>query len=136
MTRYFALIDGKAGAYGVTFPDLEGCASMGTSVDQALQNAISSLADFVRHLDRERIDRPEPRNVETLRSDPDVAIQLREGAFLASVPLIIETGKPIRANISMEAGLLDAIDAAAQEAGLTRSGFLASAAREKIFSRL
>jgi metal-responsive CopG/Arc/MetJ family transcriptional regulator len=38
----------------------------------------------------------------------------------------------VKANISLDQGLLDAVDAAAKRSGLTRSGFLASAAREKI----
>jgi metal-responsive CopG/Arc/MetJ family transcriptional regulator len=38
----------------------------------------------------------------------------------------------VRANLSLDAGLLDAIDEAARKRGLTRSGFLATAAREKI----
>jgi hypothetical protein len=29
MTRYVALIDGKPGAYGITFPDLPGCTAVG-----------------------------------------------------------------------------------------------------------
>lgn len=38
----------------------------------------------------------------------------------------------MKANLSLDAGLLEAIDAAAKARGLTRSGFLASAARAKI----
>jgi predicted RNase H-like HicB family nuclease len=34
-TRYAALIDGKRGAYGVTFPDLPGCTAMGRTLDEA-----------------------------------------------------------------------------------------------------
>jgi metal-responsive CopG/Arc/MetJ family transcriptional regulator len=38
----------------------------------------------------------------------------------------------VKANLSLDAGLLAAIDDAAASRGLTRSAFLASAAREKI----
>ena len=31
--RYFALVDGKAGAYGVEVPDLPGCTSAGPTTD-------------------------------------------------------------------------------------------------------
>jgi metal-responsive CopG/Arc/MetJ family transcriptional regulator len=51
---------------------------------------------------------------------------------LAVVPLILETGRAVKANLSLDAGLLAAIDEAAAARGLTRSAFLASAAREKI----
>src|SRR5260370_483265 len=43
-------------------------------------------------------------------------------------------GRPARADLSLDAGLLSAIDEAAAARGLTRSAFLAGAAREKIES--
>jgi metal-responsive CopG/Arc/MetJ family transcriptional regulator len=46
--------------------------------------------------------------------------------------LLIESGRSVKANISLDRGLLDAIDEAAKRVGVTRSSFLASAAREKI----
>jgi predicted RNase H-like HicB family nuclease len=47
MARYVALIDGKAGAYGVVFPDLPGCTAMGKTVDQAIANAAEALRDWI-----------------------------------------------------------------------------------------
>ena len=47
MTRYPALIDGKKGAYGVTFPDLPGIVAMGKTVDDAMVNAEEALRDYV-----------------------------------------------------------------------------------------
>lgn len=44
-------------------------------------------------------------------------------------------GRTVRANVTFDAGLLEAIDAEAERRGLTRSAFLASAAREKIEAR-
>jgi metal-responsive CopG/Arc/MetJ family transcriptional regulator len=41
----------------------------------------------------------------------------------------------VRANVTFDAGLLAAIDTEAGRRGLTRSAFLASAAREKIEAR-
>jgi len=64
--------------------------------------------------------------------DKSVAKAHRQGAVLASVPLIKDTGRAVRVNVSLDAGTLAAIDAAASARGLTRSAFLASAAREKI----
>jgi hypothetical protein len=60
--------------------------------------------------------------------------QLADGGMLAVVPLVMESGTPVRANLSLDAGLLAAIDEAATAAGLTRSAFLASAARDKILA--
>lgn len=78
---------------------------------------------------------PPPRSIEALRADPEVAAALAEGAALAIVPLLLDSGRAVRANLSFDAGLLGAIDEAAKAHGLTRSAFLASAAREKIEGR-
>jgi metal-responsive CopG/Arc/MetJ family transcriptional regulator len=43
----------------------------------------------------------------------------------------MESGTPVRANLSMDSGLLAAVDEAADRAGMTRSAFLADAARRK-----
>ena len=74
---------------------------------------------------------PEPRDLDALRADPEVAAEA-EGNMTLAVPLLMDAGRAVRVNISLDAGTLEAIDAAAAEHGLTRSAFLASAAREKI----
>jgi HicB_like antitoxin of bacterial toxin-antitoxin system len=60
--------------------------------------------------------------------------EIGEGESAVMVPLLIDSGRTVRANVSFDAALLDAIDAAAKERGLTRSAFLASAARGKIMA--
>jgi hypothetical protein len=63
-----------------------------------------------------------------------IAKAIGRGAALAFVPLLLDAGRPAKANLSIDGGLLSAIDEAAKAHGLTRSAFLASAAREKIES--
>ena len=58
--------------------------------------------------------------------------QFALGAVLALVPLILDSGRPAKANLSIDSGLLDAIDEAAKRIGVTRSAYLAAAARNKI----
>ncbi len=48
MNRYPALIDGKSGNYGVSFPDLPGCVAMGRTVDEAILNAEESLREWAK----------------------------------------------------------------------------------------
>jgi hypothetical protein len=38
MAQYVALIDGEAGVYRVTVPDLPGCTSGGSTTDEALRH--------------------------------------------------------------------------------------------------
>ena len=134
MARYVALVDGKPGAFGVVVPDLPGSTSGGVTVDAALRNAVEAATLWVEdaRADGEKI--PKARSAETLRDDPEVAIALAHGGILTYVPLVLDAGRPVKANLSLDVGLLEAIDEAAERRGLTRSAFLASAAREKIES--
>ena len=122
--RYTVLIDGKAGAYGVVFPDLPGCAAMGKTIEQAIDNAVAALRDWVEVSEEHGDTVPSPRSPEKLRRDPEVAAALAEGATLASVPLIRETGRPVKANLSIDSGVLAAIDEAADRRKLTRSSMV------------
>jgi predicted RNase H-like HicB family nuclease len=134
MARYVAIVDGAPGAYGVVVPDLPGCTSGGATIDEALRNAVEAVTLWVEdaRADGEKI--PKPRPAEKLRSDPDVVTAIADGGVLAYVPLVLNAARPVKANLSLDAGLLNAIDEAAERQGLTRSAFLASAAREKIQS--
>jgi len=129
VTRYIALIDGKAGAYGVVFPDLPGCTAMGKTVDAALANAAEALRDWVEVTEKGGGKVPAARPLEALRRDSEVKQALAEGAGLAAVPLVRETGKPVKANLSLDSGILAAMDEEAQRRKLTRSAFVELMAR-------
>ena len=57
---------------------------------------------------------------------------LRDGAQLASVPLVRSTGKPVKANLSIDAGVLAALDDEAVRRKLTRSALVELLAREML----
>ena len=130
--RYFVMIDGKAGNYGVVFPDLPGCAAMGKTIDGALANAAEALRDWVEVTEENGETVPAPRVLEDLRRDPEVAEALAAGASLALVPLVRETGKPVKANLSIDAGILAAIDEEAARRKLTRSALVELMARRML----
>lgn len=132
MARYIGLVDGKPGGYGVVFPDCDGCFAMGDTIDQALTNAAGALREWIETRAAKGYPAPEPRTMDALRNSPEVVEALAEGAIVAAVPALADAGRPVKANLSLDAGLLQAIDEAAEARGLTRSGFLASAARDKI----
>ena len=134
MPRYVALVDGSPGTYGVVIPDLFGCTSGGKTIDEALRNAVEAVRLWAEDALADGEALPRAQDAETLRADPEVEREIREGAVLAYVPLLLESGRPAKANLSLDAGLLSAIDEAAAARGLTRSAFLVSAAREKIVS--
>lgn len=132
MTRYVALIDEADGAYGVMFPDAPGCTAMGDSQEEAISNAADALSEWIADELAEGRAMPPPRSVSELQSDKAIRKALSDGAVLVSIPLLRDTGKLARANVSLDAGLLADIDEAARLRGVTRSAFLAAAAREKI----
>src|SRR5262245_9901568 len=111
--RYVALVDGRPGAYGVVFPDCPGCTAMSETVEEALINAIEALADWAEDAD----PMPAPRSIAKLRKDPEVKAALAAGDALALVPLVRDAWRAVKANISLDAGLLEAIDEAAEARG-------------------
>lgn len=132
MARYVVLIDqAEDGAYGVVFPDLPGCTAMGDTVEEALLNAADAATEWAAEI-RKDGSVPAPRSAAEVIADPETKEATDAGAVLALVPLILDSGRPAKANLSIDAGLLDAIDEAARRMGVTRSAFLAAAARNKI----
>jgi predicted RNase H-like HicB family nuclease len=132
MSRYVALLDGHAGTYGIVVPDLPGCSSGGATIDEAIANAQEAVSLWADEMVAQGGEIPPPRAIEAALAVPDIADAVAHGAAVVLIPLVRESGRPTRANISLDRGLLDAIDEAAAARGLTRSAFLASAAREKI----
>lgn len=133
-TRYVAMIDGAEGAYGLVVPDCPGCTAMGDTVDEAISNGIEALADWVGMRSRKGVPPPSARPLEAVRSDPMVIEALADGALPILIPLLLDSGRTTTANISLDSGLLAAIDDAAKARRMTRSAFIASAARKEIAS--
>lgn len=131
MQYYTALIhqDGDS-AYGLSFPDIPGCFAAADSWD-AIPSAVAEALDLWFE------DMPEvtPTPLDTIRSRPEVAAALTQGATLMHVPYIAKDAVVDRVNITMERGLLRAIDRTARERGMNRSSFLAAAARHALLGR-
>ncbi|MGE0004576.1 MAG: type II toxin-antitoxin system HicB family antitoxin [Parvibaculaceae bacterium] len=128
MRYYIAVVHKDEGsAFGAHFPDLPGCFSAADTLAEVVPKAAEALALYA-----EDMPLPEPRSLDALRKDKDVAAHLARGAMLVAVPHIENDARVERANITMEAGLLRAVDAAAKARKLTRSAFLAQAARREI----
>lgn len=130
MARYVAIIDEADGILGVHFPDAPGCVAMGDTEDEVIDNATDALSEWAADVLADNQKLPSPRSYAELLRSGEIDLGAKVRAVV--VPLLLETGKLARANISLDAGLLADIDEAAARRGVTRSAFLASAAREKI----
>jgi predicted RNase H-like HicB family nuclease len=93
MTRYVALIDGERGAYGIAFPDCPGCTAMGATLDEALDNAATALAEWISEELAAGRKTPAPTPVDKLRTDPEVAAALAKGTAFGVVPLILDRAR-------------------------------------------
>lgn len=127
--NYFTAIvhqDGNS-AYGLTFPDLPGCFAAADSWDD-----VSAAATEALDLWFEDQANVAPASLDAIRQRADVAEALAAGAVLMPVPYIPADTALERVNVSMERGLLRAIDETAKARKMTRSAFLASAARREL----
>ena len=130
MPRYIAIIDHADGKYGAYFPDAPGCTAMGNTEEEVIRNATDALSEWASDEIADGRELPGPSSyIQLLKSG---AYGLGEGGLIATIPLILETGRTTRANISIDVGLLTSLDEAATRLGVTRSAFLAAAVREKI----
>ena len=132
MTRYIALIDGETGGYGAAFPDIPGCTAMGETMDATMVNAATALADYIDTARAYGETVPDPRALEVLRDDPEVREALAAGAGFASIALVSGISKPVKANLSLDAGVLAAIDDAAGRLKITRSAMVELLARQHL----
>lgn len=131
MNHYIAIVHKAADScYGVHFPDLPGCTSAGDTLDEAINNASEALRFYAE--DAKAM--PAARPLDVVRADAVVGQDIEEGGVFVAVPLLLDAGRSVRVNITMDAGLLASVDEAAERRGLTRSAFLAQAAREKMAS--
>ena len=129
MNYFYAVVHkDQDSAFGVHFPDLPGCFSAADSLEDVVPNACEALDLWFE--DEVEVS---PHPVEVVREI--AADDLAEGAFLVAVPRLSKSTKLARVNVSLDRGMLAAIDAAAEQRKLTRSAFLSEAARNEIEGR-
>lgn len=124
MRPYIALIHKDPGSdYGVSFPDLPGCVTAGSTLDEAREAAVEALALHLEGLAEDGEPVPEPSSLDAIMSAPEN----RDGvATLVDPPKTAE--KIVRVNITLPESVLDVIDRTAAKLGMTRSGYIARAA--------
>jgi predicted RNase H-like HicB family nuclease len=126
VTQYVGILDGKGAIWGIRIPDVPGCHGGGETPEAALADAISALREVAAHCVDNHIAIPAPRGLDAVRRDKEAAFDPRNETIVM-VPLLLDKGRSVKANVSLEA-----IDEEAARRGLTRSKFLASAALDKI----
>ena len=123
---YPAILERGEHGFGLFFPDLPGCVSAGETAEEAARGGAEALALHIEGMIEDGDELPTPSTLDELAVDDGVQ-ELARMLIGATPP-----SRAARINVTIEEGLLARIDRAAEESGLTRSGFLAQAARERL----
>jgi predicted RNase H-like HicB family nuclease len=119
-------------SWGGRIPDLPRCHGGGPTAEAAIKDAASAAREWADHMSARSAALPEARTLARIIADGEMDAGAGETAVM--VPTLLDQGRMVRANLSLDAGLLASIDEAARARGLTRSAFVASAVREKILA--
>lgn len=115
------------GSISVSFPDLPGCVSSGDTVDQAAVRAEEALQFHLDGLIEDGLELPAPSPVAEA-----APFDRRSKILMRALVRAEKPGKAMNLHITLDQGLVAAIDRAAKARGYTRSGFLAEGARRLI----
>lgn len=128
MRNYIALIHKDLDSdYGVSFPDFPGVITAGTDLDDARRMAQEALELHVEGMIADGEAIPEPSSLEAV-----MAVDANRDGVAVLIPLKTTARKAVRLNITLPEDVLEKIDAYAEAHGLTRSGFLAQAAKRQM----
>ena len=106
MRQYIALIHKDADSdYGVSFPDLPGVISAGSTLDEARDMATEALALHIEGLIEDGEAIPEPSSLEDVMANAEN----RDGvAVLIAAPATVT--KSVRVNVTLPSAVLEQID--------------------------
>lgn len=125
MTTYIALLRKDPDSdFGVDFPDFPGCITAGSTLQEAREMAAEALQFHIEGMLEEGLPIPPPSGLDAIMADP-------ENAEAIPFPVTIPGRRPkaVRVNVTIPESDLEAIDRHAKRIGLTRSAFLAWAAK-------
>lgn len=119
----------KDSDYGVTVPDLPGCFSAGSTMEEALDNANEAILCHAEGLMLDNEPVPSPTSIENHKTNEEY----KDGVWaLVTADFSSISGKAKRVNITIPERLLNQVDNFARKKGETRSGLFLSAAMEYI----
>lgn len=131
---YPAVFVPNDGKYSVFFPDLPGCLPWGDTAQEAFSDAVEGLAAFLEVSADEGDFIPPPSSIDAALKRYATECEkdgepVPDGTFVQLVPVPAISEQQARVKVSFKRYTLDMIDRKAEAAGMTRSGFLAAAAR-------
>lgn len=114
-----------AHAFGVVVPDLPGCFSAGDTLDEAIDKAKEAIELWLETVIDDGGSVPHPKSISEHQANPEYKDWVWA---IVTIDLAELSDKVERINITLPSRVLRRIDAAAKEAGESRSGFIAKLA--------
>ena len=108
--------------YGVSFPDFPGCITAGKTLDEASRMAAEALAFHIQGMIEDGDAVPEASKLD------EVAANAAKHGAIAFMVNVDAPDATVRVNITARESQLEKIDALAEAAGMTRSGYMVRAA--------
>ena len=129
---YTAIITTDAGGYGFVVPDIPGFTAHADTddIEKAAAVARLVLANHLALLIDSGQELPKSRSLKALKKDPAFAEDFAEAEAIMLLPALVTAGRTKRINITLDENTLDLIDQSAADRKLTRSAFIAEAARK------
>lgn len=113
--------------YGVSFPDFPGCVAAAKTLDEARELAIEALTLHIAGMKEDGAPLPAPSSLEEVMHHREN----RDGvAILVEIPAA--KTRAVRVNVTFDERILREIDKQVEALGLSRSAFLARAARHEL----
>ena len=109
MTEYLGILDGGGKTYGVRVPDLLGCYGGGGTPEAAIADAMSAAREWIAQRETKGEKPPRARTMLQIRKAGEINTKRNEAAVI--VPVVLDAGRTVRANVTFDAGLLETIDA-------------------------
>jgi predicted RNase H-like HicB family nuclease len=113
--------------FGISFPDFPGVVTAGETLNAAVGLAHEALTLHIEGMIEDGEEIPPPSTFEQITTKAKDHYNA-----LVLVPVLLDTQKTARVNVSFPEDVLAQIDEYAKNHGLTRSGFLTQAARQAI----
>lgn len=129
---YTALITTDAGGYGFTVPDIPGFTAHAETddIEKAAAIARRVLANHLALLLDSGEELPQSRNLKELQRDTLLKEDFEDAEAIMLLPALVPAGRTKRVNVTIDENTLDLIDQSAADRKLTRSAFIAEAARQ------
>ena len=125
MPHYIALIHKDPDSdYGVSFPDFPGLATAGRTLDEARAMAEEALSFHLEGMIEDGQVIPGASSLDIVMADPAA-----HDGVVTLISTKSRAKRAVRVNVTLPEDILAKIDRYAEDRGLTRSGFLAHAAK-------